>query len=179
MFEIRDGCWPWFGRTNWKGYGIVRLPNRSSGQAHRWLYQQVYGAIAPTLTLDHLCGNRACVRPDHLEPVTPRTNTLRGDGPAARNARKTHCIQGHPLADARKILGRSGQPWRICVHCERSRSMGAVLSGYVPPALRTHCPQGHPYDAENTRVSAQGRKCRECGRAGWRNWKRKQQANAA
>jgi hypothetical protein len=55
------------------------------------------GDLPDELTIDHLCRVRACCNPDHLEPVSVAVNILRGEGPAALNARKTHCQHGHPL----------------------------------------------------------------------------------
>lgn len=93
--RLTPTCWLWTGHTNhgyghfWHGTGMV--------YAHRWAYERLIGPVPEGLQLDHLCRNRACVRPDHLEPVTGRENTLRGEGITAVFARATHCRHGHPL----------------------------------------------------------------------------------
>jgi hypothetical protein len=76
-----DGCWTWLGQTNQWGYGHFR---RTLGpglyltvKAHRFAYELVVGPIPAGLTLDHLCGNQSCVRPEHLEPVTNAENLRR------------------------------------------------------------------------------------------------------
>ena len=76
--ETQNGCWQWQGYCL-KGHGRVRF--RRIGDlfyAHRVAYEFMVGAIPEGLQLDHLCRNRACVRPSHLEPVTSRENTIRG-----------------------------------------------------------------------------------------------------
>jgi len=90
-----DACliWPW-GLTG-GGYGMLRLGRRTM-LAHRWAWERAHGPIPEGLQLDHLCRQRACYNPAHLEAVTGRINVRRSPiHPAAINARKTHCIHGH------------------------------------------------------------------------------------
>src|SRR3977135_3690762 len=87
------GCWPWLGSTTGSGYGQIRYGGHLL--AHRIAYVLRKGDIPTGLQLDHLCRNRSCVNPAHLEPVTGRENPLRGGSPTAVNAFKTHCPQGH------------------------------------------------------------------------------------
>jgi hypothetical protein len=116
-------CWPWLGQKDEKGYGQVRESNRRSRSlmAHRVVYELLVGLIPEGLTLDHLCRVRHCVNPAHLEPVTNRENILRGDGPAARHARQTHCKYGHPFDEQNTLHRRNGRG-RSCRTCQRERS---------------------------------------------------------
>lgn len=105
-------CWPWNAYRNQDGYGYY-FANRFMA-AHRIAYMLTVGPIPDGLQLDHLCRNRACCNPAHLEPVTARENCLRGETVAARNAAKTHCSNGHPYAGDNLITKRHGRACRIC-----------------------------------------------------------------
>lgn len=83
-------CWLWTKSTNRNGYGrILKREGRKVRTllVHRLVYTAVVGPIPKGAVLDHLCRNRRCANPAHLEPVSVRTNTLRGDGPTARRFR--------------------------------------------------------------------------------------------
>jgi hypothetical protein len=112
-----DGCWVWMGTKMPNGYGHFWNDGKGVG-AHRFSYETLSGPIPVGLTLDHLCRNKICVRPDHLEAVSQQENTLRSPiAPAAINARKTHCIHGHALTADNLRAHKS----RACRECHRLR----------------------------------------------------------
>lgn len=75
--DPETGCWVWTGRLNRNGYGRAWWKGREP-VAHRAVWEAILGTIPTGTVLDHLCRNRACCNPKHLEPVTVRENTLRG-----------------------------------------------------------------------------------------------------
>lgn len=104
-------CWLWTGSRSPTGYGNVKVRGHSL-LAHRLAYMLLQGPIPEGLTLDHLCRVRHCVNPYHLEPVTQRENNRRGIGPAAVNAARQSCVNGHSLTDAYLYRGH-----RLCRRC--------------------------------------------------------------
>jgi len=117
-----DGCWTWLGYLN-RGYGNFTI-NGKCLRAHRVACSLVGKPIAPHLVTDHLCRNRSCVNPAHLEGVTVRENTIRGIAPEKTRARfsaATHCSNGHPLSGDN--LKTDGRGRRICAACRRVRDM--------------------------------------------------------
>lgn len=119
---VREGdCWTWTGWKLWNGYGRVRIHRTTLKLVHRVVYELVVGPIPDGLTLDHLCRNRACVNPAHLEPVTMRVNNLRGFGVSGVNARKTECPHGHPYDVANTRIYRGFRYCRACDRLKRER----------------------------------------------------------
>ena len=113
------GCWEWIAGKDKDGYGLHHVAvGKSPARAHRFSYELVNGPITDGLHIDHLCRNRACVRPDHLEPVTCRENLLRGDGFAATNAAKTHCPKGHEYTPENTYVRKR---MRSCRECKRQK----------------------------------------------------------
>lgn len=111
-------CWEWQRAKDKDGYGKLRV-NGVAVYAHRYYYEQKYGPIPEGLTIDHLCRNRACVNPEHMECVDIRENILRGQGHAAINARKTHCIRRHPFDESNTYITKAGS--RECRKCHKER----------------------------------------------------------
>jgi HNH endonuclease len=108
--EPWSGCWLWTDHVQSGGYALFyirgKVGNKEREYAHRFSYKLHKGPIPDGLTLDHKCKTRSCVNPEHLEPVTSAANTLRGRGPTAINAAKTHCSRGHELSGDNLILVR-------------------------------------------------------------------------
>lgn len=167
--DTSGDCWNW---TAYKlqGYGRFGIggSHKNGGRilyAHRWAYEALVGPIPDGLTLDHLCRNRACVNPDHLEPVTPAENTRRG-GMSLR----THCPQGHEYTPENTLRGKTtrGSITRVCRECNRLRSEARSRRlGIVPKSEYTHCKNGHEWTDENTYWSTlkdgtTRRSCRAC-----------------
>lgn len=89
-----EECWQWGGTLRPDGYGVMLVDKRRP-MAHRVAYEHHLGPIPDGLTIDHLCRNKSCVNPFHMEPVTAVENVRRSDAYSAVNARKTHCNHGH------------------------------------------------------------------------------------
>ena len=113
---VEGQCWEWRAARNRGGYGQTNRRSQPR-EAHRRSWEALVGPVPDGYQLDHLCRNRACVRPAHLEPVTRRENVRRGISPPALNARKTHCKQGHRLSGANLSITSSGN--RECKMCRR------------------------------------------------------------
>lgn len=114
-----ETCWLWAGATNGVGYGVIGRGGRGSGNAyaHRLSYEWAKGPIPEGLDLDHLCRNRACVNPDHLEPVTRSVNLSRSPLVGKALSSRTHCVNGHELSGANAAPRAEGG--RRCRECRR------------------------------------------------------------
>lgn len=169
------GCYRWTGGTqSGKGgddYGVISYQGRTR-PVHVAAYEELTGRPVPDgHQVDHVaargCRYRDCWNFAHLEAVLPRVNVLRGTSPAALNAQKTHCPQGHEYTPENTRVADGS---RVCRTCDRERAAklyrakqaAAGKAVGAPMAERTHCPQGHPYTPENTQMDRGKRRCRIC-----------------
>lgn len=127
-----DGCWVWRGAKNSDGYPSTPF---GGDVAHRVAYEWLVGPIPDGLELDHLCRNRACVNPHHLEPVSRSENMRRARRPDAEWKPREYCKKGHWLNESNLRIwsnGRSRSPRRYCYAChdrERAGVAAAVRGG--------------------------------------------------
>ena len=110
-------CWLYTGCCLSNGYGQFSI-NGKREYVHRWAYSHFVATIPDGLQIDHLCRNRACWRPGHLDAVTPRENSMRGAG-GILHVQKTKCIHGHAYT-AQNTYTRAGGG-RYCLQCKNAR----------------------------------------------------------
>ncbi len=148
-------CWLWLGNITKAGYGRI-VYKGISVLAHVYAYELLVGP-APTNDLkniqrDHICKNKSCPNPEHLEQVTRRENILRGDSPTAKNARKELCEKGHEMLGIRKTGAQAGTRYCLVCNLERAQQVyekkkaAGMYAGESPTAInaaKTHCVRGH------------------------------------
>lgn len=121
-FNKKTDCWDWTGNCNKDGYGRFRYCGPKV-LVHRLMFAWITGKSLSRKIhkdipiLDHICENRRCCNPAHLRLTTHKINVLRGNGPSAREARQTHCKNGHLLPTKRNKSGRR--------HCQPCNSIWA------------------------------------------------------
>lgn len=118
--QVTDNCWLWNGFVAPTGYGRVKIHYKFR-HAHRVIYELLVEEISEDLVLDHLCRNRQCVNPNHLEPVTVKENIMRGVGLASINAKKTHCKRGHAFDEGNTYTLKNKRYCRICERAKTKR----------------------------------------------------------
>ena len=136
----KDGCWEWLGSKDEYGYGLFMLPSQDAEgnykqlerRAHRIAYTIARGDIPAGLTLDHLCKNKSCVNPAHLEAVTDEENNIRGGADGFGNGHRdwtTQCHEGHVFAQTGVSVVQvktkhgvaGGKTKRRCAQCQRDK----------------------------------------------------------
>lgn len=175
--ETSEGCWIWKAARSSDGYGSFYQPHPTENRmhangAHVYAYRELVGPIPDGMEIDHLCRDRACVNPLHLEAVTHQVNVQRGD--AGRFLAETRprflgdglCSAGlHNMGDPDNIRVRSdgtrqcGSCYDIASREWRRRGYRAANRSSPDPRSRTHCKKyGHPYS-----FLPSGKKyCKEC-----------------
>ena len=110
-YIVRGECWIYTGSINNNGYGTIL-----GRAAHRYFYTKLVGPIPEGLQLDHLCREKQCVNPGHLEPVTQSQNIQRRPDIGRPTCPRGHLMEGDNLRTYRKP---SGSVWRCCVECQK------------------------------------------------------------
>ena len=150
--DAETGCWVWTASKTAKGYGRFYLDGRKQ-LAHRVAYAAFNGDIPDGRYLDHLCRNRACCNPEHLEVVTNRENHHRGM--EARNGSRDVCPQGHALTAGNLVASQLACGRRKCLTCHREY---AALRNAVASALGKSWSTGVHAARRDPRVKAIVRK---------------------
>lgn len=115
-----QGCWLWTGSVNYDGYAQIHVPGLNIGsRGHRITYFLTNHQLPKDMQVDHLCRNRRCVSPEHLELVTGAENVRRSDSITNVLASRTSCINGHELTETNTYYRRDGT--RNCRECKRIR----------------------------------------------------------
>ncbi len=186
--DKKTGCWDWVASRSKKGYGQFSASGKMRSP-HRLSYECHVGPIPEGLQIDHLCRNKACCNPDHLEAVTGLENVRRAlpytkDG--NWQSAKTHCPQGHEYTEENTYINEGlSTANRTCRKCrkltmdeyEKKPARKAYRKAYAKEyydkhkdpidhsnAAKTHCKRGHPLSGENLYVApgSSERHCRQC-----------------
>lgn len=108
------GCWEHPGNGSGSHYSQISIACVNVS-GHRLVYSHFVGEIPKGYQIDHLCKNQRCANFEHLEAVSPEENNRRSNSPTALNAKKTHCLQGHPYDERNtQVRPNGGRKCRKC-----------------------------------------------------------------
>lgn len=118
--EDENGCWNWISCVGKNGYGVYSIQGKRQ-YTHRLAYEFSGQKLDSDLCLDHLCRNRKCCNPEHLEQVTQAVNTNRGDGVNYQYKPKDYCSKGHKYSEV-GFYKWNNRPGKVCKICEYERT---------------------------------------------------------
>ena len=174
-------CWNYNRIPDKDGYGWFSF-DYITYRIHRFSYLLFQGEIPKNHVIDHLCGNRLCCNPEHLEAVNHKENMVRGNtGKNNHQSLKTHCPHGHEYTDFNTYMNPKGsRECRTCKSNNRKKDNELNKDKYKKywsdrylknrgelkgNSRKTHCTKGHEYTPENTSISTSGsRRCKQCNR---------------
>lgn len=144
--DVPGPCWQWTAGKIPNGYGSFHVARMRRTPSHRYAWEVLRGLIPDKLTIDHLCRNKLCVNPDHMEVVTRGENTLRAVDIGASNRNKTHCIKGHEFnSENTRITPAGGRRCRTCDRgYERNRRPSSKALATQAAEAADAYQNGHP-----------------------------------
>jgi hypothetical protein len=139
--DPETGCWNWTANIAPQGYGRIGAdaPDYTTLYAHRVSYELHKGPIPEGLVVDHMCNNRQCVNPDHLQAITHKANIERSPAPHIQRWIAQRCVRGHDMADPANVYVRKDTGRRQCKACIRIRSEASARAAGVPERTPPRC----------------------------------------
>lgn len=137
LIDPNTECWLWQGYADRDGYARIEVIGGKNKFVHRLSYEAFTGSIPEGMSIDHICKNRGCCNPKHLQQLSIKENILRGDGASSKNNKKTHCNEGHEFsAENTYINNRSARVCKTCAKISANKNLDKKKSG-VSTARKT------------------------------------------
>jgi hypothetical protein len=114
--DVNSDCWEWQASLSHNGYPLFTMHGKNV-RAHRWIYEKLFEIDISGKDIDHLCKNKKCVNPEHLEAVTHAENVRRSS-----ISNRLFCPRGHPLIEGNLVPYKLKRGWRECLLCTRKRN---------------------------------------------------------